>query len=152
MSTQPYVFSATGSFDGGAVSTVAPGEVTLNDSAATLDGQVLGVGDRFGLARVTYAVAPGAPAGAYPVTVVTLGDATSLSDPNGNLVDFTPVNGSITILGLMTIPEPSSMVIAAAGALSLLVYRFARRRSVGSRATRPTARPAPPARSVRAPA
>jgi hypothetical protein len=79
-------------------------------------------GDVFGLANVSYAVAPTA-SGTDTITIANLNVDTSLSDINGNLIPFTAVNGS-----LATIPEPSSLVQAATAVLIGLGTVWLRRR------------------------
>lgn len=130
----PYVFSVTGSFPGGPTTSVAAGEVTLNDSANTLDGQALAAGASLGLARVEYSVAAGAPGGLVPVTVASLGAGTTitLGSPDFPVVTPNATDGTITIQGEV-IPEPASLTMLAIAGFTCLAFsrlsRLAARRS-----------------------
>ena len=64
-------------------------------------------GETFGLEHVSYSVAPGAALGPVTVSLVGLGTTTQILDLNGNLLPFTPANGTITIT--TAVPEPSSL-------------------------------------------
>ena len=58
-----------------------------------------------------------------PVTLIDYQAGTSLSDADGNNLDFTIVNAEITVSG-SAVPEPSSIMIAATAILlSLAVFR-----------------------------
>jgi len=130
--TTTYIFSNippsnTPSF--GFESVFVPGEATGNDFAAS-GGQVLNVGQSFGLAHVSYLAASGASGGSVGVTLEPLPvlnlpfGGTNLSDANGVTLDSTSVNGTITILGSTTVPEPSTVImLAAAGTILLLSSR-----------------------------
>jgi hypothetical protein len=128
----PYIFSITGSFDGGPSGTVGPSEVTLIDTANTADGQVLGVGQTFGLAHVTYSVAANAPGGKVSVSLVDIGAGTSLTlgPPDYPLFNPLTTDGDIIIQGAIPIPEPSTLtIVAVASSLSLIMSGRLRRRS-----------------------
>ena len=75
--------------------------------------QTVNPGDTFGLANVSYSVSP-TFSGADSITIASLNVGTSLSDINGNAIPFTATNGSFS---LSTIPEPSSMFLAATAVL-----------------------------------
>ena len=129
--TAPYIFSITGSF--GFVSNLLPMEAAGNDIALS-GGQVVNPGDTWGLAHLRYLVDPSAPPGTVvgvmleptPVFLPPPG-GTSLSDPTGAPVQFTSVNGTITITGT-AIPEPASVTLLGISGVILLVgTRLARR-------------------------
>jgi hypothetical protein len=120
----PYLFGTTGSFDTGPEGTVSAGQVTLNDSSAAFEGQVLEAGDSLGLAHVTYSVGEGAPAGSVLVSLANIGAGTSLTlgPPDFESIPPSPVDGMITIDGTAVVPEPSSsMIVAIAGIVGLAV-------------------------------
>ena len=115
--TAPYIFSITGSFPPGFGSNLLPMEVAGFDIAAGV--QVVNPGDTWGLAHVGYIVNPAAPLGtivplALELTPVFLPppSGTSLMDPNGNPVQFSLVNGTITV-GTASVPEPASVTLLA---------------------------------------
>ena len=123
--------SNTGSF--GFVSNLLPMEAAGNDIALS-GGQVVNPGDTWGLAHLRYLVDPSAPPGTVvgvmleptPVFLPPPG-GTSLSDPTGAPVQFTSVNGTITITGT-AIPEPASVTLLGISGVILLVgTRLARR-------------------------
>jgi hypothetical protein len=134
----PYIFSITGSFPPGFGTNLLPMEAAGFDLAAT-GGQVVNPGDTYGLADVKYAVnASAAPGTVVDVTIqpspvfLPPPGGTSLSDANGNNVDFNPVNGTITVRGASTVPEPWSLtMLATSSAVVLLGTRLCRRRSCG---------------------
>jgi hypothetical protein len=68
--------------------------------------RTIGPGDSFGLAHVFFELDPAASG---PWTL-TIGPGTSLSDPQGNLIDFSVRNGSVTV-----IPEPASAALLLIG-------------------------------------
>jgi hypothetical protein len=132
--TAHYIFSKTGSFDGGFMSQILPMEVTGNDLAATA-GQVVNPGDTWGLAHISYLVDPAAPLGTVVPMVLELdpqnflSGGTSLSDPTGAGIPFTGLgpNGTITIGA--PIPEPASVTLLSIAGVALLAgRRLARRR------------------------
>src|SRR5262249_38129783 len=86
-----------------------PGFVTLNP------------GDVFGLAHVSYTVAPGAPGGDVAVSLVPEGP--SLSDNNGDAIPSTPQNGTIPLPHSQAVPEPPALVLASLGAFLIAVAR-----------------------------
>jgi hypothetical protein len=130
--TLPYIFSITGSFLGGASTSVSPSEVMLNDASNASAGQSLAVGDSFGLARVTYSVSPGAPSGPVVVSLADLGGGTSLTLGPPDFAPYTPgpANGTITIQGMTATPEPSSLtMLAIAGIVGMVLSGRSRVRS-----------------------
>ena len=134
---QPYIFAATGSFDGGILTALLPLEASANDTSAAIAGQALNPGDVFGLAHITYVVDPSAvPGTTFAVSLLldSLGFSppqprgTSLSDGDGNLVPFNMVNGTITVQGSGTVPEPAAVtLLGISGVVLLVVTRSARR-------------------------
>jgi len=81
-------------------------------------------GDIFGLANVSYAVAPTA-SGTATITIADLNVSTSLSDINLNPIPFTATNSSISTT---SIPEPSSLIQTATAVLIGLGVAWRRRR------------------------
>ena len=102
------------------------------DSGATLDaidsydvalsGIILGAGQSLGLGEVFFSVANPAATGPFPVTFTgspTIGSNNDLGDANGNTFAIDSfVNGSIDI-----VPEPTSLLLMAAGTAGLLGLR-----------------------------
>jgi hypothetical protein len=120
--TSPYIFA--GNSSGFLTTTLTPLEAAGNDIAAS-GGTTLTPGQSFGLAHLTYTVAPNAPAGPVSVTFVGLKGGTSLSDPNFVNLNFTPTNGTITVTPA-TVPEPCSLVLfTTAGAIVWVAHRRA---------------------------
>ncbi len=103
----------------------------VSDSPQTGPGFVtLNPGDMVGLEHVSYSVAAGTPIGPINVMVMDIGGGTSLSDLNGDLVPFTPTNGTITVA--TAIPEPSSLALCGiAGVAGLILARVRRKASAG---------------------
>ena len=124
--TAPYIFSITGSFPPGFSSNLLPMEAAGSDLAAS-SGQVVNPGDTWGLAHVSYLVAPAAPLGTVigislePNPVFLPPPAgTSLFDSSGAQVQFSGVNGTITISSpTTTTPAPSTLAM-----LSILFGMF----------------------------
>jgi hypothetical protein len=135
--TAPYIFSITGSFDGGFTSQILPMEVTGTDVALTA-GQVVNPGDTWGLAHISYLVDPSAPLGTVVPMVLEqfpqnfASGGTSLSDPTGAGIPFAGLGSNGTITVGQAIPEPASVVLLGiSGVIFLAAGRgIARRRSV----------------------
>jgi hypothetical protein len=130
--TAPYIFSITGSFGSGFSGNILPMEVSGNDTAAS-GGQVVNPNETWGLANATYVVDPSAPPGTVvnatlePTPVFLPSGGTSLGDPNEGTIDFTTVNGTITVQGT-TVPEPSTVSLyTVTGMILLLATRLHRR-------------------------
>jgi PEP-CTERM motif len=106
--------------------TIAPTEVQANDFAA-MDGTLLNPGDPpFGLAHINFTADPSIAPGVIPLTLIDYKAGTSLSNTDGENLDFTIVNGQITITG-SAVPEPSSIIMAATALLaSLALFRRSR--------------------------
>ncbi len=122
-----------------------PTSFSANDAGDVAAGypgfQVVAPGQTYGLALVTYMISSTAPAGAVDtISIDSINAGTSLSDDQGNLLSFTPMNGSITTL--FAVPEPASIIPAATAVLIGIAAAWRRRRSS-------TARPAPRAPSAR---
>jgi PEP-CTERM motif len=96
-----------------------PTELQANDFAV-MDGTALNPGDPpFGLAHITFTADPGIAPGVIPLTLIDYQAGTSVSDAEGTNLDFTIVNGQITITG-SAVPEPSSIIMAATSLLACL--------------------------------
>jgi hypothetical protein len=116
--SEPYIYGAVLSspFSSPGFPNVAfqAGDSTLT----TLPFQVtINSGDVFGLAHVTYAVAPGTAA---KVVNVSLGSNCSLEDVSSIADSFTKTNGTITVTA---VPEPASAGLLAVGGAVLLQRR-----------------------------
>ncbi len=101
----------------------------VSDSSATPPFFVsLNPGDLYGLEHVTYAVAPGASPGPVTVSILGIGSTTQILDVTGNLISFTPTNGTITVVAT-AVPEPSSFFLSTTALIigASLAF-FARRR------------------------
>jgi hypothetical protein len=102
--------------------------------------KTLNPGDTYSVGDISYTVAAGAtPGGSIPVSFANVSpsgtQATSLSDPNGNLFPVTATDGSISVSPSVSVaPEPSS--VATFGVVALfaagLVFKARRRQAVGS--------------------
>jgi hypothetical protein len=84
----------------------------------------LNVGDQFGLVHVSYSVASNATTGSFTVSILGIGTTSEILDLSGNLIPFTPTNGTITVTA---VPEPSSLLLLST-ALIVPVTFHARRR------------------------
>jgi hypothetical protein len=123
-----------------------PTSFSANDAGDVAAGypgfQVVAPGQSYGLALVTYMVSSLAPPGAVgTISINSINAGTSLSDDQGNLLSFTPVNGSISLLS-SSVPEPASIIPAATAVLIGIAAAWRHRRSS-------TARPSPRASSAR---
>jgi len=108
-----YVFAGDSLF-GPVISTSPPGQ-SLIASDLSLSGTSLGTGATFGLGHVLFDVAGGAGPGLFAVTLDGF-PATSLSDTSANNLNFTGIDGSITINAVANVPEPSSLLVLLAAA------------------------------------
>jgi hypothetical protein len=123
MTATPYIFAGNSL---GFLPTVLPSEVQANDFAAG-GGTILNPGDLpFGLAHVTFRADPGISPGVIPLSLISYQAGTSLSDADGNKLDFTIVDGDITV-NASAVPEPPSVFLAMLAALAALVFDRARR-------------------------
>ena len=87
-----------------------------------MDGTLLNPGAAaVGLARITFTADPGIAPGLIPLTLIDYQAGTSLSNTDGNNLDFTIVNGQINITE-SAVPEPSSAVMVATALLLGLVH------------------------------
>ncbi len=108
----------------GFLPTVTATEVQANDIAA-IGGTLLDPGGPpVGLAHITFSADPDTPPGAIiPLSLISYQAGTSVSDADGNNLDFTIVDGRITV-SAPAVPEPSSIVLAVLAVLSGIVrYR-----------------------------
>jgi hypothetical protein len=113
-----------------------PTSFSANDAGDVAAGypgfQVVAPGQTYGLALVTYAISATAPPGAVDtISINSINVGTSLADDQGNLLSFTPVNGSITTL--FAVPEPASVIPAATAVLIGIAGAWGRRRSSAAR-------------------
>ncbi len=125
-----YIFDGNSlGFSGTSTEDVASG----NDFAATGGTELTPGGMAYTLARVSYSIDPGAtPGSMIPVSFVLPGDATSLSDADGDLLVFTPTAGTITVMPGGAVPEPSSLVLISLAGVAILGTRYRAGRSLGS--------------------
>src|SRR5262249_33225734 len=119
----PYIFSITGSSPLGFTGNLLPMEAAGFDASAIGD-QVVNPGETWGLAHISYLVDPAAPLGTvvpmvleqFPQNIPTGG--TSLGDfETGIPFSGLGSNGTITI-GIRSVPEPTSLVMAGVAALA----------------------------------
>jgi hypothetical protein len=127
--TAPYLFTTlqeppltfdsfpTNDFTASDSDMTSPGFVTLSGPPTTT----------FGVENVTFAVAPGTPAGPVAVSIV-IGNNTQILDLTGDILPTTAVNGTITI-GASAVPEPSSLImgLSSVGLISGVVVMKRRR-------------------------
>jgi hypothetical protein len=101
------------------------------DVAAGYPGfQLVSPGQTYGLAHVTYAISSTATGGVDTISIHSINVGTSLSDPQGNPLSFTAMNGSISLL---SVPEPASIISAATAVLIGIAVAWGRRRSSAAR-------------------
>jgi hypothetical protein len=101
------------------------------DVAAGYPGfQLVSPGQTYGLAHVTYAISSTATGGVDTISIDSVNVGTSLSDPQGNPLSFTAMNGSISLLA---VPEPASIISAATAVLIGMAVACGRRRSSAAR-------------------
>ena len=109
--TATYIFSGNSLF-GPNIGTTTPPSQTFDasDLANTTPTAIMGT---VGLAHFTFNVASNATAGPFTVSLSTLG-GNSLADPNGNNIPITALeNGTITIEGPSSVPEPAALGLSA---------------------------------------
>ena len=112
------------------------GHSLFGPDIATATGQTLDASDLFdvpasgatvlgnstvGLGEVSFDVAAGTSSGLYAVMFSGF-PATSLSDDLANNISFSTQNGSITVIGVAAVPEPSSLMLLGSGALTLVGF------------------------------
>jgi hypothetical protein len=89
------------------------GVIGFNDATVNpTDFRTFNAGDSWVLGRVYFTVDPLATTPAEVPIVIDAG-ITTVTDPGGNPITFSPLNGSIS---LKSVPEPSSFVLAGLGA------------------------------------
>jgi hypothetical protein len=120
----PYIYVTSGTTVGGgpfSFDSFPNTMFTASDAEFASPGyRTVNPGDTFGLAHVSFAVS----AGFIGTDTITLDSSTtSLSDPNGNGIPVTLMNGSIS-----AIPEPSALIQAATAVLIGLGAFWWRRR------------------------
>jgi PEP-CTERM motif len=122
----PYIFPD--SFFGPDITTFAIDQsVEAGDVDATFNGTDVAPGATYGLGSVAFSIAPGAVNGEVAEVDFSAYPATSLSDNDGNNVDFTAESGTITVLTSTAVPEPSTVLLLAAGLLGIAALRKHRR-------------------------
>ena len=112
-----YIFAGNSAF-GPNIGMVSMGGTQLDGTDIAAAGSTtLGTGATLGLGNVFFDVSSMASPG--PVTVTLVPDpGTTLTDPNqGNISIDTLNNGTITITGGTTVPEPSALISATLGLL-----------------------------------
>lgn len=120
----PYIFVSSGTTQPGG-DPLAPGLTPTSFIATDSEFQppgfrTLALGDVFGVAHVEYTVDAGATLGAR---ILQFGAATDLSDELGDLLSFSALDGSITVVSAAAVPEPSTLALAAVGMAALAVRR-----------------------------
>jgi anaerobic selenocysteine-containing dehydrogenase len=117
-----YVFAGDSLF-GPVISTSGPGQILVASDLCLVCGSSIAAGATVGLAHIFFNVSAGAPSG--PLTVsVTAFPFTSLSDLAGNPLAAILQNGTITITGGGTVPEPSTLALLALPMVFLARRRF----------------------------
>jgi len=76
--------------------------------------------DNEGVLRVPISVAQGAAPGVIPIVFNLTGGLTEFSDDIGNVIEFVPVNGAVTI-----VPEPAALGLLGIGGVLFLRRRRA---------------------------
>jgi hypothetical protein len=129
----PYIFAQSLDADNGLpfASITTPMSFTSNDAGNPINGypgyQAVEPGQTYGLAHVEYTVSPNATFGSVDtISINGINTTTSLSDPDQNLILFTPVNATLS-----AVPEPSALIEFATAALIGLGVLGWRRRSAG---------------------
>lgn len=131
----PYVYVTSGTTLGGslATSSLPATDFTATDSEFAPPGyRTIAPGDVFGLAHVTYALAPGTSGTG---TLHFVAANSSLTDPDGGDIPFGIQDGSLTVVN--SVPEPSALLSAlAAAGMCLAGCSFRRRPAPGARPAR----------------
>ena len=123
--SMPYIFAGDSEF-GPDIAVTTGQTLTASDLDVSFAGVSLAPGAVAGLGHLLFDVASDAAPGATPVTLLTF-PTTSLADDQGNDVAIQMLSpGEITIVS-STVPEPSSLPMAAAGIALVLI--FAKRES-----------------------
>ena len=92
----------------------------------------LNTNDLFGLAHISYSVPAGLSGQTIPLVLASIGAGSSISDPDGNEIPFTGVNGAITVSGAVGVPEPTPLLLAGVAATAAALLRVRRRLTVPS--------------------
>ena len=85
-------------------------------------------GQTFGLVHVSYAVTAAASLGARTLTIDPNNSSLSDASPNPNLIPFTTSGGTFTVM-TTSVPEPSTWLLTAFGALGSIALSSIRRRT-----------------------
>jgi len=127
-----YIFAGTGGATIDPTFTLSPDsfpnfQFTGSDTEFTYPSIAVGPGAVFGLGLISYSVSPQAPAGDVPISFLLAGS--SVSDPSGAAIaDFqTDSSNGIIHLGVSTIPEPSSFLLATIGIAAVLLAGLCKR-------------------------
>ena len=110
---------------GPGTSTSVPGQsLSASDLPANGHATAIGAGATFGLSKVFFDVAPGAPAEILSIVFNT--SSTSASDPNGAPISLNFSNGEITIVSAT--PLPAALPLFATGLGALGLFGWSRKR------------------------
>jgi len=127
-----YIFAGTGGASIDPTFTLSPDsfpnfQFTGSDTEFTYPSIAVGPGAVFGLGLISYSVSSQAPAGDVPISFVLAGS--SVSDPTGEAIaDFqTDSSNGIIHLGVSTIPEPSSFLLATSGIAAVFLAGLCKR-------------------------
>ncbi len=132
----PYVLTGDSLFGPDLTGLVSGQSLTTSDVALhPLSGDTLASSDTVGLGHILFNVAANAAPGQYAINLAAY-PTTSLSDPAGGAISTTTLTGGqITITGVSSVPEPSSMLLLLSVAPMVLV-RLRKRRG-----SKPSGRP-----------
>ena len=124
----PYIFGAGNSLLGPVISTSSPGQsLSATDLPANAQATEIGPGATFGLSKVFFDVAPGAPAEIVSIMFNTNSSSTSASDSNGNDIPLIFLNGEITISSATPLPAALPLFATGLGAMGLFGWRRKRK-------------------------
>jgi len=95
-------------------------------SVVPLSGSTIGSGVTEGLGHVTFNLSAATPPGGIQLSFVGADD--SLSDPDGEPIDFSTGSGTVTVTGAASIPEPATFGFVGVVLAGLLVCTGGRMR------------------------
>ena len=94
--------------------------------AGPLAGSTIGPGGTEGLGHVTFNLSAATPPGAIQISFIGADD--SLSDPNGEPIDFSTGSGAVMVTGGVSIPEPATFGFVGMALAGILVCTGGRMR------------------------